>query len=169
MNGDDNDGKGQQKVELIPQPNVLKTKVGGRGGPTKEMLANAEKAIDEMSQQYPTWALDDVNTLDEIVQATEPGAGKGRERMERAFKLAHDMRGQGGSFGYPLITRIANSFCRFVESLDDVDEGAIEICAAHVKSMRAVLQNKVKGTGGPIGAQIADGLETAVKKYNDKK
>ena len=130
------------------------------------MLAKAEAAISNMADDYPSWAVDDVDRLDALVKSTEPGAGNGKERMQEAFKLAHDMRGQGGSFGYPLMTRIARSLCRFVESLDNVDPGALEICAAHVNSMRAVLQNRVKGTGGPIGAQIADGLETAVKKYS---
>jgi hypothetical protein len=89
--------------------------------------------------------------------------------MQESFKLVHDMRGQGGSFGFPLITRIAGSYCRFVESLENVDPGALEICQAHANAMRAVLLNNVTGSGGSIGTQIADGLEKAVQKHCEKR
>jgi len=164
--GDGNGKKGA--VEVINPPNMIKHKVSGSGGPSPEMLANAEKAINQMSEDYPNWAIKDVDKLEGLIGEAKPGVGNGKEILSEAFKLAHDMRGQGGSFGYPLMTRIANSFCRFVEGLDEVDAGSLQICNAHVQSMRAVLQNKVKGTGGPIGAQIADGLEMAVKRYTDK-
>lgn len=157
-----------KKSSIVTPPNLIKHKVQGRGGPSQEMLAKAESAISEMSDDYPNWAIEDVNQLGKLVEQTELGVGNGKQIMGEAFKLAHDMRGQGGSFGYPLMTRIAGSFCRFVENLEEIDQGAVDICAAHVKSMRAVLQNKVKGNGGPIGAQIGDGLEAAVKKYMDK-
>lgn len=156
-------------VQIITPPNLLKQKVSGSGGPTPEMLARAEAAVSQMSDDYPGWALDDVNRLGAMVAEVAPTDANGKDVLGDAFKLAHDMRGQGGSFGYPLMTRIANSFCRYVESLNTVDAGALEICDAHVKSMRAVLQNRVKGDGGAIGAQIAEGLETAVQRYNEKR
>jgi hypothetical protein len=164
-----NNGGEKPAVQIINPPHMIKHKVSGGGGPSPEMLAKAEAAINKMSEDYPSWAVDDVDRLEQLVKQAQPGVGNGRELMQEAFKLAHDMRGQGGSFGYPLMTRISNSFCRFVEQLNEVDTGSLEICMAHVASMRAVLQNRVKGTGGAVGAQIADGLETAVQKYKTKR
>ncbi|MDF1748966.1 MAG: Hpt domain-containing protein [Alphaproteobacteria bacterium] len=166
----DNHNEDQKKVavEIIKPLHPIKEKVSGSGGPSPEMLAKAQAAISKMSDDYPGWAIQDVETLEKLIQDATPGVGNGREKMHDAFKLAHDMRGQGGSFGFPLMTRIANSFCRFVEGLKEVDEGALGICMAHVNAMRAILQNNVRGTGGPIGDQIADGLELAVKRYSDK-
>jgi hypothetical protein len=167
---DPKSGGGQKAdVQIITPPNLLKQKVSGSGGPTPDMLAKAEAAISQMSDDYPNWALVDVDRLGAMVAEAKPSDASGKEVLGEAFKLAHDMRGQGGSFGYPLMTRIANSFCRFIEALDNVDAGALEICDAHVKSMRAVLQNRVKGDGGTLGAQIADGLETAVQRYKAKR
>jgi chemotaxis protein histidine kinase CheA len=164
--GDDKDHK--DAVEIIKPPHPIKDKVSGSGGPTPEMLAKAQAAIAKMSDDYPGWAMEDVQNLEKLILDTNPGVGNGREQMRDAFKLAHDMRGQGGSFGFPLMTRIANSFCRFIEGLASIDQGALDICMAHVNAMRAILQNNVRGTGGPLGAQIADSLELAVQKYMDK-
>lgn len=165
MNSDEQNPK--DSVEVITPPHSIKDKVGRGGRPSKDMLAKAEAAISKMSEDYPEWAMNDVDRLEALVQGTKPATGNGRVVMEDAFKLAHDMRGQGGSFGYPLMTRISNSFCRFVEELEAVDEAAVQICKAHVQSMRAVLSNKVKGNGGSIGAQIAEGLEAAVNRYKE--
>lgn len=163
-----NNDSSQNSAQIINPPHMIKNKVSGSGGPSAEMLAKAEAAISKMADDYPTWAIHDVDRLGDMLKSAKTGVGNGKELLDEAFKLAHDMRGQGGSFGYPLMTRIANSFCRYVEKLEEVDKSALEICNAHVTSMHAVLTNRVKGDGGKIGAQIAAGLEQAVEKYNEK-
>lgn len=170
MMNDGNDDQGSKKagVEIINPPNTIKEKVSGSGGPTPEMLARAEAAIAEMSDDYPDWAAKDVDALEALVAKLSPGIATDDEPVREAFRKAHDMRGQGGSFGYPLMTRIANSFCRFTETVESLDADAIGILETHVDAMRAVIGNKVKGTGGDVGAQIADGLDAAVQKYIDK-
>jgi chemotaxis protein histidine kinase CheA len=121
-----------------------------------------------MSGDYPDWASRDVEKLDALVAAITPGESTKGENVNQAFRMAHDMRGQGGSFGYPLMTRLSSSFCRFTEKMDKMDQGGIDILKTHVNAMRAVISNRVHGEGGAVGTQIADGLEQAVQKYLDK-
>ncbi|MEQ8604617.1 MAG: phosphorelay protein [Marivibrio sp.] len=162
-------GKKNDAVQIINPPHPLKHKVSGGGGPSPEMLAKAEAAIAKMSDDYPNWASKDVETLSALVARIEPGVDNEAEPVREAFRLAHDMRGQGGSFGYPLMTRIANSFCRFTEKVDVLDAGGVGILETHVNAMRAIVGNRVKGTGGEMGDQIADGLDAAVRKYLAKR
>lgn len=169
MSDQSNGGKKNDGVQIINPPHPLKHKVSGGGGPSPEMLAKAEAAIAKMSDDYPTWATQDVDALSALVAKLEPGIDSESEPVREAFRLAHDMRGQGGSFGYPLMTRIANSFCRFTEKVDALDAGGIGILETHVNAMRAVIGNRVKGTGGEVGDQIADGLDAAVQKYLAKR
>ena len=142
--------------------------VHSRGGPTPEMLAKANATIDKMTQDFPNWASKDVDKLDALLAQVASGDAD-PAMIKDVYKLAHDMRGQGGSFGYPVVTGVAGSFCKFVNSLDEIDQGAIEILQAHVKALRAVLQNKIAGDGGPVGAKIQDGLDRAVARYNEKR
>lgn len=170
MSEDRKSGDGKKKgtgapVQMITPPHPIKMKVSGGGGPSPEMLAKAEAAISKMSDDYPTWAADDVSKLGKMIKAVDPASPDAKEKLEECFRMAHDMRGQGGSFGYPLMTRIANSLCRFIEALPQIDKGGLAICSAHVDAMHAVIGNRVSGTGGEIGGQIAAGLETAVQKY----
>ncbi|MBP5857694.1 Hpt domain-containing protein [Marivibrio halodurans] len=163
---DGGDGSGDRgDVEIVTPPHTLKKKVSGSGGPTPEMLARAEAAIAKMSDDYPEWAGKDVEKLSALVETLSPEQATNTGAARDAFRLAHDMRGQGGSFGYPLMTRIANSFCRFMEKMETLDAGAIDILSTHVDAMRAVIGHKVSGDGGETGRQIAEGLEQATRKY----
>lgn len=166
----DNDGNAGDNagVQFFTPPNTVREKVTGSGGPTKEMLAKADAAISKMTEDYPNWAIQDVDRLGELVDSEANDGKRDETRLQEAYKLSHDMRGQGGSFGYPMITGVAGSFCSFVNSLDTLDDKAVAILHAHVKAMRAVLLNKISGDGGPIGEKILDGLQKAVAKYDRK-
>lgn len=141
--------------------------ISGRNGPTPEMLAKANATIEKMTQDFPNWAIKDVDSLDQLLE--EFAGSHDTARMKDIYKIAHDMRGQGGSFGYPVITGIAGSFCNFVNALEEKDPSALEILQAHTKSMRAVLQNKISGDGGPLGAKIQISLDRAVARYFEKR
>ena len=88
----------------------------------------------------------------------------------RAFKfseinlLAHELRGQGGTFGYPLITMFGKML--YMATLPDcrTDDKAVEIVEAHIDAMRAVLRRKVSGDGGTIGRSLLAALEKAIAK-----
>lgn len=169
MADDDKNSRNGGGVEFVTPPNTMRDKVSGKGGPTPEMLAKADAAVNRMTESYPTWAIKDVDTLGSLIDSEASDMKRDEDRLREAYKLSHDMRGQGGSFGYPMITGVADSFCKFVNSLDAIDGRAVEILQAHVKAMRAILQNRIKGDGGPIGAKILDGLHKAVAKYAEKK
>ena len=130
-----------------------------------ERVANAEATIRKMTEDFPIWALEDIDKLDSQLRDAEPTSGNGKATLAEAFKIVHDMRGQGGSFGYPLITRISGSFCRFLESVNDVTPQALAISNAHAKALRTVLENRISGNGGEMGDKIATGLEKAAAKY----
>jgi hypothetical protein len=91
----------------------------------------------------------------------------GDELAQEIFRIAHDLRGQGTTFEYPLVTRISGSVCTFIEGRSkqgtlDVDD--FEVICVHLDALNAVLALRVIGDGGPTGREIGDGLEYAVKK-----
>ena len=161
----DGESRPPGKVQVINPPNLIATKVSGGGGPTPEMLEKAEEAIAKMSDEYPAWAMKDIESLTNLLDEAELEEAKRIENLEAIFQIAHDMRGQGGSFGYPLMTRVGSSLCRFTEVLNNPDNRGLVVVRAHIDAMRAVIGNKVKGDGGRVGRQIARGLEMAVEKF----
>ncbi len=156
--------RAKNKVEIIDPPNHLKAKVGPGTGIDPKLLADAEAAVEEMAADYVNWVQDDIAKLQATLDKVEADPGSADAAYEEMFNISHDVKGQGGTFGYPLITRIGNSLCRYVEAFEDRSKIDPAICGAHINAMRAVITNKVAGDGGKLGAQLVTGLDAVVAK-----
>jgi hypothetical protein len=154
-----------QKPQIINPPNRLRERVSGSGPISPEMVARAEAVVKELSAQFGTLLASDIDRLG-ILHANGAAAEPARriEITKEIFEITHDLRGQAGTFNYPLITRVGTSLCRFTETLEECDERCYEVIRVHIEAMSAVLRHALQGDGGPLGEQIAGGLETAVRK-----
>ena len=56
------------------------------------------------------------------------------------------MRGQGGTFGYPLLTIVAGSLYNFTGSRPSVRNSHVDIVKSHIDTMNVVI--KKRGTRG---------------------
>ena len=85
----------------------LLRRLGAAGGLLLEDIdiQRAQEAVDSLSQSFPQRAIPDLQELRRMAAALEPGMP--RDRLTRIYRVAHDLRGDGGSFGYELVTRIA--------------------------------------------------------------
>jgi len=154
-----------QKPQIINPPNRLRERVTGSGPISEEMLARAEAAVQSLSDQFGELLASQIAELGRLhAEGAAAPVEKQLDIAKRIFEIAHDLRGQAGTFDYPLITRIGASLCRFTENLTDCDARCYEVIRVHIEAMDAVLHNGLQGDGGPLGEQIAGGLETAVKK-----
>src|SRR3546814_9188911 len=95
-----------------------------------EAMVRAEAAVAALRVDYLRWVEEDLAKLDAALSMAARDAAQRDAALQDVHRVAHDMRGQGGSFGYPLVTRIAASLCRFVE-MRGKDAGE-EIGRAHV-------------------------------------
>jgi len=115
----------------------------------EEMLARAEAAVVALRDAYRAQLAEDVErlfTLWDEFQAGLPLA----EFLKRVHAVAHDVKGQGGSFGYELATDIGASLCAHACA----EEGAFpapNILHLHLRMLRAVSQRDLAGDGGTSG------------------
>ena len=79
--------------------------------------------------------------------------------------IAHDMKGQGGTFGYPLITTFGDSLFDFTGPNAGVTDSHVAVVKAHVDAMRATITGRIQGDGGEIGQQLKTMLAAAIKQY----
>lgn len=156
----------EEKVEIINSPNAVKAKVriGGPGAVDAVALERAEQAIAAMGDQYLDWVQEDLAKIDAAYKDLS-ASGSDAEELDRVFQVAHDMKGQGGSFGFDLITAIGDQLCRMIEKMDG-EAGSAEINAigVHIDAMKMVIAQDMKGDGGEAGDQILDGLEKVMEK-----
>jgi len=105
------------KLEIINPPNALNQKVGtgGAGAVDMEALERAEQVIFGMTGSYLNWVAEDLQKIDTAYVVLKAADGDRKAELNGVFQVAHDIKGQGGSFGYDLITAIGNELCRFIE------------------------------------------------------
>jgi len=131
----------------------------------EELLAEAEESLEREARGFLDWAkqyLDQLST--QIANAVEDQSNRGAHLAE-VNRIAHELRGQGGTFGYPLITLFAKSFYEATEYPCREDDANLEICKAHLDTLRAVIREKIEGDGGAIGRQLMMALNQAIAKY----
>jgi len=154
------------EIEIINPPNTLKNKVreGGPGAVDLATLERAEKAIAEMSDSYLEWVEEDLKRMDVAYKNLENAEEPRKEEAEAVFQIAHDVKGQGGSFGYDLMTVIGNELCRLIERTESFGSAEVQAIKVHVDALKIVIQTGMKGDGGANGQALVDGI----RKVGDK-
>ncbi len=147
-------------VQIIKPPNTLmKAKTGGgRVTPDVQAIKRAEVAIKKIGEDFASWAQSDLDEMDQALAAAREDPGRQEEYIMRIFRRAMELKGQGGSFGYDLISQVGDSLKKFTESRREASPRDVEIIAAHVQAMRVVMADDIRGDGDEVGRAIVDGL-----------
>jgi chemotaxis protein histidine kinase CheA len=131
-------------------------------------MEEAEKALFKMAEDYPDWVSGLIVKLQEQHGRCVDTPDKRTDFFEEINHIAHDMKGQGGTFGYPLITDFSDSLYGFtVKRTGEITDNEVELVKSHLDAMRAVIRGRVSGDGGEIGATLAESLNKAIAKYED--
>lgn len=120
-------------------------------------VASAQAAVAGLSDKYIGWVNDDLKRLDAAIAAVTDGTNA--EALRQVYGVAHDIKGQGSTFGYHLITDIGQLLCRYAERAIErqrVDRAVID---AHVEALRTVVDNRIQGPAGELGREILDALK----------
>jgi chemotaxis protein histidine kinase CheA len=154
------------KLEIINPPNTVKSKVrvGGPGAADASTLDRAEQAIAGMADQYLDWVQEDLKRIDQAFAVLAKASGDRKKEVDDVFQVAHDMKGQGGSFGYDLVTAIGNQLCRLIEKLEHIGDSEVNAIRVHIDAIKLVVAQRMKGHGGKAGDQIMIGLEKVMEK-----
>jgi CheY-like chemotaxis protein len=154
------------KTFIFNLPNRLREKVMGlgKGGPMvidPELLKAAEQQLDRMETDYSDWVR---GTIKQLTDAYEKAKVDDRQRVAMVAqinRISHDLRGQGTTFGYPLITVFGNSLYDCTNKIEKVPDKLVEFIRAHIDGITAVIRERIKGSGGAIGAELVESLERA--------
>lgn len=119
-------------------------------------LARAETALADLTERYLGWAEADLVRLDSVLARLAAGAGDRAGAMRELFRIAHDMKGQGGTFDYPLVSELAGRLCRLAEVLADPDPGQMAALAGLAAALGRVIRERLSGDGGAVGRALLD-------------
>jgi len=153
-------------AKIFKPPSTLKAKVGAMGPSAADLQAikRAETAIASLTDKYLEVVQKDLANLGAAADKLRTDTANRAQHLKRVFQIAHDMRGQGGSFGYPLITTICRQLCRFIEKVDDIGEGEVEVVTLHVDALSLVIRAKMTKPDSQEAQAMLKGLELVIAK-----
>ena len=132
----------------------------------ESLIAQAEAAVEALRDTYRQQLASDVAELCDIwerFEASEPV----EKTLEALHAVAHNVKGQGGSFGYGLVTEIGASFCDYLRSGERRSPEELNIVHMHIRMLKNVSDNDISGDGGETGRRIVEKLRLLTGREDD--
>ncbi|MFX4220488.1 MAG: hypothetical protein ACMVO3_05585 [Thalassobaculum sp.] len=158
------------KVEFIDNPNPIRRKVRvEQGVDPQNLIRRADNQVAKLAGEFEQIFAENILALGAAMTALRQSNGEDEDALGKLRSLLHDLRGQAGTFGYPLVSQVGDSACKFIDLSSEIGATEVEVLNMHVDALKAISQAKIKGDGGPIGAELMGGLRKVILKYNDKR
>jgi hypothetical protein len=130
------------------------------------VLARAQAAVADLAKNYAQSGLTDVDRCAALLKTAREQPGVRGAQIKELYGIAHNIKGQGSSFGYPLITRLGQSLCALTRRERAFSDGDLGVIQAHLDALRLILTKDIKGDGGDVGDKLAKRLEALVAEIN---
>lgn len=131
----------------------------------EEAIARADNTLKAMGESMEQWLDADAERLQQARLAAE-AAHWNAASVEALLSAAHDMKGMGGTYGFPLATQLAASLCRLIET--DTGKFAAQrdpsLVRAHVDALRAAVRDRIRSDAHPVGRALVVALEEHVAR-----
>ena len=154
------------EFRFIEPPDFLKKKVvKGEGLDWKTIDAKAQATLETMQSSFLDHLRREIARMDEAMQrALSQGPSECLAALRELYEISHNLRGQGGTFDYPLITAICGSLCNFIEQTERFEKIHLEAIEIQLSAIKAVVAGEIVGDGGPAGRELLTSIEELVVK-----
>lgn len=139
-------------------------RLGRLGNIDPAAIAKAEAALQSLSGNFANWLNDEITKL-EAARQTVRTAGATVDNMESLYLRAHDLKGLGATYGFPLITRIAGLLCRLIDDKTKRLDAPMALIDAHIDTIRAAARDNIKTEDHPVGKVLVQELEGRVRAF----
>ena len=153
---DDVSSQEAPKVEFFEPDRTMQAKVPETSIDLKDALAEATKSIEALGGKFEEELAAKVAKIAQL--ASELKTTQTLELSEKIIYYCHNLRGEGGSLGYDLITYVCGNLYNYMKDLKEVTTISILVIDLHVKALEMIAANKLSGDGGAEGAKIIDNL-----------
>lgn len=104
---------------------------------------NIDEIIRTLSQEFLADATETLIGLADLVSAARDGAGGTEETLQQIRRDSHNLKGLGGSFGFPSVTLIAHRLEDYLTGLDTLDVRQLEDVLAFLDALQDIVETGV--------------------------
>jgi hypothetical protein len=149
---------------LLKFPSALKRKVGPIGPLDPDLVARAEAALDRLSNNFGPWLAEEVRRL-AGARANIHASGYNAETAAALNIRIHEIKSLAATYGFPLVTQIAQSLCRLVENEDTRLEAPLYLVDAHIDAIKAAVRSGVRSDDDATGRALLDALDQQARTF----
>lgn len=155
----------KQSAKIIRASRSLQMKAG-KGDIPSEQVQVAESIIVNNDEDFLAIADNFLMRLHNAIEMANRDTGaKKSDLISGMVKPVMELKANARMFKYNLITSLANIMLDFLETLEHLDDTAIEIVAAHHKTLSMIVAKKMAGDCGQIGITLQKELQSACQRY----
>ncbi len=162
-------------IKIYKRHNTLKDMLGVRtpsdepGHIDQELIDKADEIISKMCEECEQSIGEQVELLSkfwkEMIEAKND-ADKRKEKSEKIFTIAHEIKDISSLCGYTLIADFAESLRDYIaETALNLKNQEI-IIQAHVDAITTVHKNRIKEDAGPVAEELKKMVKIAIDKYH---
>ncbi len=133
--------------------------------PPKDSSTVKPDPMGDLTAVYLKAVKQDVAKLEQMLAALTRDPESWSTALSGMVGIVHDIKGQGTSFGYPLMTSVGDTLLTLLRMARGGDPATLELASAHVQALRIVLEQDIKGDGGEQGAALASRLKDLVESH----
>jgi chemotaxis protein histidine kinase CheA len=153
-------------AKMMQPPTKLASKVtkGGQVDPA-DAIAKADAIVQNVAKEFEAGLDSEFAELDKLFEKYK--ASDDADDLDAVFRRIHNLRGQGTTLGFPLISRIGSSFCRYMIERDQSAPINKPLVEQHLAALRCVYTQHIEDAGDELSQQVAASLEKAVDQFLD--
>ncbi len=129
----------------------------------------AQERIQRLVGDYADWAKRYITSMSDSLSSLEIGGWPedgNAKHVATINRIAHELRGQSGTFDYQLVTSFGKSL--YQATMDPemkITEARLKLVGAHIDAIRNVFRNRITGDGGQVGKALLREIENAAQRY----
>jgi hypothetical protein len=139
---------------------MMRKAIAGEPDPVQ----SAERALGRLSGDFAAWMQEECGRLD-AARRNVKNEQLSPETCQALFLAAHDIKGDGQTFGFPEVARAADSLCRLLEHTPDLTTVPMSIIDQHVDAIRAIVREHARDDIGEIAGTLTKKLRAVTDEF----
>lgn len=149
----------EKGVRFYVPPQLHERRLAPGEGVDAQRLMAIQKVIAQRADSFVEWAKEALARLDlEIDSAAKRPESERRPHFSRITLIAHELRGQGTTFGYPLISALSKGLQEVSAHSFDRSDATLALIRDHARALKQVVRDRLIGDGGDAGRRLVEDL-----------
>lgn len=95
-----------------------------------------DAAMDALRKEFELALRESLERCSALVEEAREALDDNISQVKEIFRLVHDLKGQGLTFGYPAVTRIGASLCDYIRVVTQpVTAGHLTVVSTHLEAL----------------------------------